>query len=119
MKKIMIIDDSPVTRNIFKTIFCQTYEIVEAENGTDALAKIKSENVDLFLSDLNMPDMSGIDIAKVIRKDPNNSKKPILIVSSEMRDEKKQEGKDAGVTGWISKDVDPNKLLEAINKLLG
>ena len=118
MKKILLADDSPVSRNLMKTLLISNYDILEAENGSDALTKAKSNDIDLFLIDLNMPDMSGIDVTKELRTDQKYMKKPILILTSEVRDEKKQEAKDAGVNGWIVKDVDQNKLLDAINMLI-
>jgi two-component system, chemotaxis family, chemotaxis protein CheY len=118
MKKILIADDSPISRNLMKTLLLKSYEVVESENGSDALAKAKANDIDLFLLDLNMPGMSGIGITIELRKDPKYSKKPIIILTSEVRDERKQEGKDAGVTGWIVKDVDQQKLLDVINQLI-
>jgi two-component system, chemotaxis family, chemotaxis protein CheY len=118
MKRILLADDSPISRNLMKTLLVSSYEIVEAENGTDAIAKARTNNIDLFLIDLNMPDMSGIAVTKELRKEPSMIKKPILILTSEVREEKKQEAKEAGVNGWIIKDVDQIKLLEAINKIL-
>jgi two-component system chemotaxis response regulator CheY len=118
MKRILLADDSPVSRNLMKTLLISSYQIIEAENGADAISKAKSNEVDLLLIDLNMPDMTGIDVTKELRKDPKFIKKPILILTSEVREEKKQEAKDAGVNGWIIKDVDQKKLLEAINQLI-
>lgn len=118
MKKILLADDSVISRNLIKTLLIRNYEVIESENANEALSKSKINEIDLFLLDLNMPDMDGITLSKEIKKDPRYSKKPILILTSEVRDEKKQEGKDAGVTGWIVKDVDQEKLLDAINRII-
>ena len=118
MKRILIADDSPISRNLMKTLFLKNYEVIESENGADALSKARSTDIDLFLIDLNMPDMNGIAVTKELRKEAKYSDKPIIILTSEVRDERKQEGKDAGVSGWIVKDVDQQKLLEVIEKLI-
>jgi two-component system, chemotaxis family, chemotaxis protein CheY len=118
MKKILLADDSPISRNLMKTLLVSNYDVIEAENGTDALNKSKTNEIDMFLIDLNMPDMTGIAVAKDLRNDQKYGNKPILILTSEVREEKKQEAKDAGVNGWIIKDVDQKKLLDVINQLL-
>jgi two-component system chemotaxis response regulator CheY len=118
MKRILLADDSPVSRNLMKTLLVSDYEVLEAENGTDALGKARANDIDLFLIDLNMPDMSGIDVTKELRREQKYIKKPILILTSEIREEKKQEAREAGVNGWIIKDVDQKKLLDAISQLI-
>jgi two-component system, chemotaxis family, chemotaxis protein CheY len=118
MKKILLADDSLISRSLMKTLLVSYYNIIEAENGSDALNIVKTNNVDLFLIDLNMPDMTGIEVTKELRKDPRFLKIPILILTSEVRDEKKQEAREAGVSGWIIKDVDQKVLLETISRLI-
>lgn len=118
MKKILLADDSVISRNLIKTLLLKSYEVIESENANEALTKAKTNEIDLFLLDLNMPDMDGITLAKEIKKDARYSKKPIIILTSEVRNEKKQEGKEAGITGWIVKDVDQEKLLETINRII-
>ncbi len=118
MKKILLADDSPIVRNLMKTTLFKTYELVEAENGQDAVNKAQNNDIDLFLLDLNMPVMNGIDVAKELRKSGKYSSKPILICTSEVKEERKQEGKEAGVNGWILKTCDPATLLQTIDKLI-
>jgi two-component system chemotaxis response regulator CheY len=118
MKKIFLPDDSPISRNLIKTLLLRDYEVLEAENGRQALEKARENDVSLFLLDLNMPDMNGVTLTKELRKESKYQKTPILILTSEVRDEKKQEGREAGVNGWIVKDVDQNKLMEAIRRII-
>jgi two-component system, chemotaxis family, chemotaxis protein CheY len=118
VKKIMIADDSPIVRNLMKITLFKTYELVEAENGQDAVEKAKQNDIDLFLLDLNMPNMSGIEAAKELRKLDKYKTKPILICTIEVKEEKKQEGREAGVNGWIVKTGEPAKMLEVIDKLI-
>ena len=119
MKKILIVDDSTAIRNILKTALFGDYDILEAENGQDALSKAKNNKIDLFLLDVNMPVMDGITLVTHLRKITEYEKTPIIMLTTESRDEKKKQGKDAGASGWILKPCDPEKLLGTINKLIG
>ena len=119
MKRILLADDSPIVRNLMKTTLLKAYELVEAEDGQKAVEMAQQMDIDLFLLDLNMPNMNGINAAKELRKLEKYKTKPILICTSEVKEEKKQEGKDAGINGWIVKTVEPATLLEVIDKLIG
>ena len=118
MKRILIVDDSTAIRNIIKTALIDRYEILEAANGQDALDKANGTNVSLFLLDVNMPVMDGITLVKTLRKISSYEKTPIIMLTTESRDDRKQEGRSAGANGWVVKPCDPEKLLSAINKML-
>ena len=94
------------------------FDVVEAENGQDALNKLVNEKVDLILTDLNMPVMDGITLIKNVRLQPAMKTKPILVLTTEGLGAKKDAGKAAGATGWIVKPFDPEKLLSTIAKVL-
>ncbi len=118
MKVIMLVDDSTSIRSILKSSLVAEYEVLEAENGQDALNKAAGKSIDLFLLDVNMPVMDGITLVGELRKDAKFAKTPILMLTTETKDERKQQGKDAGANGWIIKPCDPDKLLGAIKKLI-
>jgi two-component system, chemotaxis family, chemotaxis protein CheY len=117
VKKILIVDDSTSIRNIIKTTLFGDYEIYEEENGKKALAKAQRINIDFFLLDVNMPEMDGITLVKELRKIPKYKDKPIIMLTTESRDDKKRAGKEAGANGWIIKPCQPEKLLDVIKKL--
>jgi len=118
MKKILVVDDSTAIRNILKTTLLNDYEVLEGENGQVALTLAKSNPIDLFLLDVNMPVMDGITCVQEIRKMPQYGKTPIIMLTTESREEKKQQGKSAGATGWITKPCEPENLLAIIKKLV-
>lgn len=118
MKTIMLVDDSATIRNIINSSLVGSYNTIEAENGKDALDKSLETDVDLFLLDVNMPVMNGIELVRKLRESEKYKKTPIIMLTTESRDNKKNEGKEAGATGWIVKPVDTEKLLGILSKML-
>ncbi len=120
MTKILAVDDSASMRQMVSfTLQGAGYEVVEASDGQDALNKAKQNQVDLVLSDVNMPVMDGISLIKQLRTLPNYKFTPILMLTTESAADKKSEGKAAGATGWIVKPFNPDQLLNTIKKVLG
>lgn len=120
MTKILAVDDSASMRQMVSfTLQGAGYEVVEASDGQDALSKAKQNQVDLVLSDVNMPVMDGIALIKQLRTLPNYKFTPILMLTTESAADKKSEGKAAGATGWIVKPFNPDQLLNTIKKVLG
>lgn len=117
-KKIMIVDDSSTVRNILKATMLDKYEIVEASNGQEAYDSAQQVLVDLFLLDVNMPVMDGITLVGKLRTLAQYGKTPMIMLTTESRDDKKNQGKNAGATGWIVKPCEPEKILAVIEKML-
>jgi two-component system chemotaxis response regulator CheY len=118
MKKILLVDDSTAIRNILKTALFGEYEVVEADNGRDALEKARAGAINLFLFDVNMPVMDGIQAVRELRQLPEYKTTPVVMLTTESREEKRQEGKAAGANGWVVKPCEPDKLLEVIKKMI-
>lgn len=93
------------------------YEVIEAEDGKHALASISGVKIDAVITDLNMPNMNGFELIRCLRADPSYKFTPILMLTTEGDDSKKQEGKAAGATGWIVKPFNPDKLVEVVRKV--
>jgi len=118
-KRVLVVDDSDMMRQMVAfTLREANFEVVEAENGQDALSKLAGQNLDLILTDLNMPVMDGIAFIRNARSLAATRYVPILMLTTESQQEKKAEGKAAGATGWIVKPFDPPKLLTVISKVL-
>ena len=119
MKKILAVDDSPSMRQMVAyTLKRAGFEVYEAEDGVEALEMARELDVDLVLTDINMPKMDGIELIRNLRGLPAYNGKPILTLTTEGSAESKGKGRDAGATGWIVKPFDPDKLVETINKVL-
>lgn len=119
-KTIMTIDDSSSIRQMVSfTLEEAGYQVVEAVNGKDALDKLKGNSVSMFLVDLHMPVMDGITFIKNIRNHNDYKFTPIVMLTTENQSDKKQEGKEAGATGWIVKPFRPEQLLGVVKKVAG
>ncbi|MBN2738405.1 MAG: response regulator [Spirochaetales bacterium] len=118
MKNILLVDDSTAIRNILKTSLFGDFRIFEADNGQAAIDKAVETQMDFFLMDVNMPIMDGLTALKKIKAMPQYEKTPVVMLTTETRDEKKNVAKDAGANGWIIKPCDPAKLLNVIKKLI-
>ncbi len=120
MTKILAVDDSASMRQMVSfTLQGAGYDVVEASDGQDAFDKAKRGQVDLVISDVNMPVMDGISLIKNLRTLPDYKFTPILMLTTESAADKKSEGKAAGATGWIVKPFNPDQLLNTIKKVLG
>ena len=119
-KTILTVDDSASMRQtITFTLRGAGYEVIEAVDGKDALGKLGGATVDLIVTDLNMPNLDGISLIKEVRKHPKHKFVPIVMLTTESTDGKKQEGKAAGATGWIVKPFKGDQLVAVAKKLLG
>jgi two-component system chemotaxis response regulator CheY len=120
-KNIITVDDSASVRQMVSfTLKGAGYEVMEACDGKDALAKLSAgSKADMVITDLNVPNMNGIELIKALRANPAYKFVPIVLLTTESQDSKKQEGKAAGATGWIVKPFKPDQLLSVIKKVLG
>jgi len=119
MRRILTVDDSASMRQMVNfTLRKAGYEVTEAVDGEDGLAKVTSERFDLIITDLNMPNVDGIQLITSARKIPGYSFVPILMLSTESQAEKKDAGRKAGATGWIVKPFNADQLVAVVQKLV-
>lgn len=118
MKKVIIAEDSSVIQNLTKKILqFQNYEITLAKNGEEVLEKIKNDNYDLILMDINMPKMDGIECTKFIRKmDRNKSTIPIIAITGNAMNYTIQDFKNAGINEYVQKPLNFDILVNIVNK---
>lgn len=125
-KKVVMVDDS---RAIIATAELALETLVESgviefqtyTNPVELLEKLQSgsETFDMLISDVNMPQMNGLELVKVLKTDPRYATKPILILTTESSDELKMTGKQIGVTGWMVKPFSDEKLIKSVKMVLG
>lgn len=117
-KRILAVDDSKTMRDmVVFTLSDAGFEVLQAEDGQNALAVLGNDRVDLVITDVNMPNMNGIELVKALRSNPVHRATPILILTTESGESLKSEGKSAGATGWIVKPFVPEKLLQVVGKV--
>jgi len=115
----MTVDDSASIRQMVSfTLKDAGYDVLEAVDGQDALGKLDGATVHMLLTDLNMPNLDGIELIKQVRARPEFKFVPIIMLTTESQAEKKQGGKAAGATGWIVKPFKPEQLVAVIQKVL-
>ena len=116
---ILTVDDSASVRQMVGfTLKGAGYEVVEAKDGSDGLAKLSQSKISMIITDLNMPNMDGIEMIRNVRAMAQYRFIPIILLTTESQDSKKKEGKKAGATGWIIKPFKPNQLLAVVKKVL-
>lgn len=118
-KTILTVDDSATIRQMLSlTLKDAGYDVVEAVDGVDALEKLPGQPVHMVITDLNMPKLDGIGLIKEIRKIQEHRFIPIIMLTTESQESKKQEGKAAGASGWIVKPFKPQQLLSVVRMVL-
>ena len=120
MKTILTVDDSASIRQMVKiTLSSAGYQVMEAGNGVEGLTRAKATPVDMVVTDLNMPVMDGLSFIRELRKLPAYKGTPIIFVTTESDLAMKQQAKEAGATGWITKPFQQPQLLAVVKKVLG
>ncbi|MCB1516284.1 MAG: response regulator [Hyphomicrobiaceae bacterium] len=117
--RVLTVDDSRTMLAMLKhTLAGAGYEVLQAEDGQQGLDVLQGNPVDVVITDVNMPVMDGIEFIRQVRATGAHQSLPILILTTETSQEKRDEGRAAGGTGWIVKPFDPEKLLSVIKKVV-
>ncbi|WP_404423114.1 response regulator [Nibricoccus sp. IMCC34717] len=118
-KTILTVDDALTIRKMVSfTLKSAGYEVLEAADGVAGLAVLRSNPVDMIISDVNMPNMDGIEFTRQARSLPNHARTPIILLTTESDAEAKAKGKAAGATGWMVKPFKQEQLLAVAAKVL-
>ncbi len=118
-KRILVIDDSASLRQVVSIALGGAgYEVVCAEDGQEALAKLDGSKFHLAICDVNMPVMDGITFVKEAKKLPDYRFMPIIMLTTESRESRKREGQMAGAKAWVVKPFRPEQILHAVSKLI-
>ncbi len=118
-KLVLTVDDSRTMRDMLRLALSEAgHTVVQADDGVHGVEVLnQTPDVDVIITDINMPRMDGFGFIDHVRRDPRNKVTPILVLTTESEPAKKQRARDAGATGWIVKPFDPAKLLAAIRRV--
>ncbi|GCL62853.1 response regulator [Pseudaquabacterium pictum] len=119
-KTILIVDDSSSLRTVVKIALGRAgYDVLEAGDGKEGLTQLdKAGKVHLIVSDVNMPNMDGISFVTEVKKHPRHRFTPVIMLTTEGAEGKKEQGRAAGAKAWITKPFNPPQLLDAVSKLI-
>ena len=117
--RVLTVDDSrTILAMLHHTLSNAGFEVLQAEDGQQGLDVLMRESVDVVITDINMPVMDGIEFIRHVRATGNHQSLPILILTTETSQDKRELGKAAGGTGWIVKPFDPEKLISVIHRVV-
>jgi two-component system chemotaxis response regulator CheY len=120
MAMILILDDSPaMVMNLAQILSKAGYEVATANNGKEGIAELTGGlKPTVILTDINMPEMDGIEFIKEARKSATTKFTPIIVLSGDADGRKRDEARAAGASGWLTKPPQPNQLLYVVKQLL-
>jgi len=121
VKTILIVEDSTTTRALIRAVIDELgdVETVEAASGFEALKLLPQQEYDLVITDINMPDINGLELISFVRSNQRYNHIPIIIVSTERSEEDKKRGMALGATGYVTKPFKSGELLDTIKKTIG
>lgn len=119
-KKIMVVEDSPMTRSLIVSSLEEEGEftLIEAANGFEALKKLPEVSPDLIITDINMPDINGLEVVRFVKQNENFKHIPVIIVTTEGRDVDKERGIKLGADRYLVKPFEPGQLQKHVKELL-
>ena len=118
-KTILTVDDSSTVRAILSTMLLDAgYKVIEAVDGQDAIEQLEKRQINMLITDLNMPRVDGLDLIRHVRRSAGRRFMPIIMLTSEGDDVKRQAGKTAGASGWIMKPFKSEQLMKVVKMVL-
>ena len=117
---VLVVDDSATTRAMIISAIevLEGTRVVEANNGFDALRLLPLMPFDLIITDINMPDISGLELINFLKKNPEHKNIPLIILSTEKSEKDKERGLVLGASEYLVKPFDPEKLRMVVEKYL-
>ena len=119
-KNLLVVDDSATTRMLISLTLKKegVYRIVEVSNGREAVDKLTVEPVDCVLTDINMPQMNGLDLISYIRSQHREPKLPIIVITTQGEEEARDKGTAQGANAYLTKPISGPKLVSLVKELL-
>src|SRR3989304_906197 len=119
-KKILIVEDSATMRSLIASTIEEMggFELVEASNGFEALKALPSQHFDMIITDLNMPDINGLEIIKFVKEHPTYKSIPLVIVTTQVGEEDRKKGLSLGASEYVTKPFEPDVLKKVVRRIL-
>ena len=120
MKSILIVEDSTTTRSLIRAVIEELgdFNIVEAPTGFDALKLLPAQDFDLVVTDINMPDINGLELINFVKSNPRYSSIPLIIVTTERSEEDKKRGIALGATAYVTKPFKALELQDTVKRVM-
>ncbi len=120
MKNVLIVEDSKAIRSMIRVSLEETggFFVVEAGNGFEALKTLPTRPFDLIITDINMPDINGLELIGFVKSNPAYKDIPLIIVSTEKSDEDKKRGMALGASGYVVKPFTKDELMVMVQRVL-
>jgi DNA-binding response OmpR family regulator len=120
LRKLLIVDDEDGVRSLVRmTLDSETYEILEAREGHEALELARRHHPDLVLLDVMLPDLSGIDICRELKADPHMSSTSVVMLTAKAQSTDLGDAEQAGADGYFTKPFSPIALMQKVEAILG
>jgi CheY-like chemotaxis protein len=119
-KNLLVVDDSATTRMLISLTLKkgESFHIIEASNGSEAVARLDSESVDMVLTDINMPEMNGLELISHIREQHSKQNIPIIVITTKGEESARDRGLSLGANAYILKPISGAKLQSLVKELL-
>ena len=119
--KVHVVEGSPTMRQliVFALKRIRNFQIVEANDGVDGLKKLNSEKFDLILTDINMPDINGLELINFVKSNPTYREIPLIIITTERGEEDRKRGMALGAFDYVTKPFKGDALKDLVKKVLG
>ncbi len=119
-KKILSVEDSPATQKFISfTLKYKGFDVVSANDGVEGMEKLGTDTFDLIILDIMMPRMNGLEVLAEIKKNPEFSNIPVIMLTSEKGEEDRATAMKLGASNFLNKPFQPPELLEAVSKVIG
>ena len=121
MRKVLIVEDSPVMRGMLETLVdtLGDVEVEAVENGLEALRVLPTVEFSLIITDINMPNINGLELISFIRQSPKHQDTPIIVVSTESAEKDRNKGMSLGASAYLTKPFNESELINLVTSLLG
>ena len=119
-KKILCVEDSPATQKFISfTLKYRGYDVVTADDGVEGMEKISNDKFDLIILDIMMPRMTGLEVLKEVKGNPEFADTPVIMLTSEKSESDRDTALNLGAKYFLNKPFQPPELLDVVSKVLG